>query len=94
MIIEIAAKGGFGGFAATGLNKTIDVDQQAAPIRQELSDAFKPDELARLSRKPCGNCADRLTYHITVTDEARHSRSFTLHEHQLPPETLDLIDQM
>ncbi|MDB6180819.1 protealysin inhibitor emfourin [Paracoccus fistulariae] len=94
MIIEIAAKGGFGGIVASGLNKTIDVDQQAAPMRQELSDAFEPDELERLSQQPYGSGADRMTYHITVTDEARHSHSFTLHEQQLPPEMLDLIDQM
>lgn len=93
MIIEIETQGGFGGITSASLNKTIDVDQQTGPVRQELSDAFEPDELARLSRQPCGDCADRMTYHITVTDGGQES-SFTLHEQQLPPEMLDLIDQM
>ncbi|MBK4216587.1 hypothetical protein JJJ17_11675 [Paracoccus caeni] len=93
MIIEIETQGGFGGIASAALNKTIDVDQQAEPVRQELCDAFEPDELARLASKPCGDCADRMTYHITVTEDG-HESSFTLHEQQLPPEMLDLIDQV
>lgn len=93
MIIEIAAQGGFGGIAAASLHKTIDVADQPEQMRQELCHAFEPDELARLARQPCGDCADRMTYCITVTED-RESRSFTLHEQQIPPEMLDLIDQM
>lgn len=93
MIIDIAAQGGFGGITAAQLRKTIDVDDQPEQMRQELCDAFEPDQLARLARQPCGNCADRLTYRITVTED-RETRSFTLHEQQIPPEMLDLIDQM
>lgn len=94
MIIEIAAEGGFGGIAASAMNKRIDVDQQAEPVRQELCEAFGPDELSRLADRPCTTCADRMTYRITVTDHQQHSQMFTIREDQLPPETLDLIDQM
>lgn len=93
MIIDIAAQGGFGGITAARLRKTIDVDDQPDQMRQELAEAFEPDELARLARQPCGDCADRMTYRITVTED-RGSRSFTLHEQQIPPEMLDLIDQI
>lgn len=93
MLIEIDAQGGFGGIAAPALHKRIDVDAQADPTRQELNDAFRPAELQRLAARDCGDCADRVTYHITVTIEGRGSRSFTLREDQLPPEMLDLIDR-
>ncbi|WEF23572.1 protealysin inhibitor emfourin [Paracoccus sp. S3-43] len=93
MIIEIAAQGGFGGIAAANLHKTIDVADQPEQMRQELCHAFEPDELARLASQPCGDCADRLTYRITVTED-RRTRSFTLREQQIPPDMLDLIDQM
>ncbi len=93
MIIDIAAQGGFGDITAARLRKTIDVDDQPEQMRQELCEAFEPDELARLARQPCGACADRMTYRITVTED-RESHSFTLQEQQIPPEMLDLIDQM
>lgn len=93
MIIEIAAQGGLGGIAAANLRKTIDVDDQPDEMRQDLCEAFGPDELARLSRQPCGTCADRMTYRITVTED-RQTHSFTLREQQIPPDMLDLIDQM
>ena len=93
MIIEIAAQGGFGGITAARLHKTIDVSDQPEQMRQELCEAFGPDELARLASQPCGDCADRMIYRITVTED-RESRSFTLQEQQIPPDMLDLIDQM
>lgn len=93
MIIEIEAEGGFGGIAAQDMHKTVDVDDQPEQMRQDLCDAFGPDHLARLASRPCGNCADRITYRITVTED-RQTRSFTLQEQQIPPEILDLIDQM
>lgn len=93
MIIEIAAQGGFGGIAAGNLRKTVDVANQPDQMRQDLCEAFQPDELARLSRKPCTDCADRMTYRITVTAD-RETHSFMLREQQIPPDMLDLIDQM
>ncbi|RNF34513.1 protealysin inhibitor emfourin [Paracoccus methylarcula] len=94
MIIEIDADGGFGGIAAAALHKRIDVDAQTEPMRQKLNDAFGTRELQRLSTRDCGDCADRLTYRITLSFEGRRSRSFTLREDQIPPEMLDLIDRM
>lgn len=93
MIIRIAAQGGFGGIAAASLDKTVDVDDQPAQMRASLCNAFEPDRLDHLSRQPCGDCADRMTYRITVT-ENRESRSFILQEQQIPAEMLDLIDQI
>lgn len=93
MIIEIAAQGGFGGITAAQLHKTINVENQPEQMRQELCEAFEPDELARLARRPCGDCADRITYRITVTED-QQTHSFTLQEQQIPPDMLDLIDQM
>ena len=93
MIIEIAAQGGFGGITAGRLHKTIDLAHQPEQMRQDLAEAFEPEELARLASQPCGDCADRMTYRITVTDD-RDSCSFTLQEQQIPPDMLDLIDQM
>lgn len=94
MIIDIAALGGFGGINAARLHKTIDVDNQPDGMRRDLCDAFEPEQLARLARKPCSGCADRPTYRITVTAADRQTRSFTLREGQLPPDMLDLIDRM
>ncbi len=93
MIIRVAAQGGFGGITAANLDKTVNVDNQTAQMRASLSDAFEPAALDRLSRQPCGDCADRMTYRITVTED-RESRSFTLQEQQIPADMLDLIDQM
>lgn len=93
MIIEIAAQGGFGGITAASLHKTVDVADQPDQMRQDLCQAFEPEELARLSRQPCGDCADRMTYRITVTNDSQ-TYDFTLQEQQIPPTMLDLIDQM
>lgn len=93
MIIRVAAQGGFGGIAAASLDKTVNVDDQPAQMRASLCDAFEPALLDQLSRQPCGDCADRITYRITVSDDDR-TRSFTLQEQQIPPDMLDLIDQM
>lgn len=94
MIIEIDAEGGFGGIAAAALHKRVDVDAQAEPMRQELNNAFGTRELQRLAAQDCSDCADRMTYRITVSVEGRRSRSFTLREDQIPPEMLDLIDRL
>ncbi|SNT75240.1 hypothetical protein SAMN05444959_11060 [Paracoccus seriniphilus] len=93
MIIEIASQGGFGGIAASALHKRIDVDQQVGPLRQELCEAFGPAELARLARTPCNNCADRVTYSITIIQGSDAPQNFILREDQLPPDTLDLLDR-
>lgn len=94
MIIEIDAQGGFGGIAAAALHKRIDVEAQAESVQEELSNAFDAKELQRLAARECGDCADRISYRITVTIKGHHSRSFIIREDQLPPEMLDLIDRL
>lgn len=94
MIIDITAQGGFGGLAAASLHKTVDVARQPPQIRQELCEVFDPQNLRRLARNPCTDCADRMTYRITVTEDPQRSEVFSLREDQIPPEMLDLIDQM
>lgn len=94
MIIEIDAEGGFGGIAAAALHKRIDVKAQAEPVRKELSNAFDAKHLQRLAERECSDCADRMTYRITLTIEGHRSRSFTIREDLLPPEMLDLIDRV
>lgn len=94
MIIEIDAEGGFSGIAAAALHKRIDVEAQTEPVRKELSSAFDAKELQRLAARECDDCADRITYRITVTIEGHRSRRFIIREDLLPPEMLDLIDRM
>lgn len=95
MIIEISSSGGFGGIAAAGLNKRIDVDQQAPAMQQELCDMFEPQDLRQLAAsKPNARRADGMIYRITVTDRQAEAHVYTIPEDQLPPEMLDLIDAM
>lgn len=95
MIIEISSGGGFGGISAAALSKRIDVDQQSAALQRELCEYFEPGDLRQLAATPCKTrCADSMVYQITVTDEQRNRHVYTLREDQLPPEMLDLIDQM
>lgn len=95
MIIEISSSGGFGGLAAAGLNKRIDVDQQAPAMRQEICDMFEPQDLNQLAAAaPNARSADGMVYKITVTDQQDSAHVYTLREDQLPPEMLDLIDSM
>lgn len=93
MIIEISSSGGFAG-SGRGLSKRIDVDAQAEPIRQELCEAFEPDDLERLTAKSRNSGgADIMTYRIIVTDDDHVEHTYDIREDRLPPETLDLIDQ-
>lgn len=95
MIIEISSSGGFGGIAAAGLNKRIDVDKQPMPMQQEICEYFEPDDLDQLAaRADAGKSADMMTYRITVTSREDGEHVYTIREDQLPPEMLDLIDAM
>lgn len=94
MIIEIDAEGGFAGIAAATLHKRIDVDAQSEPLQRELNNAFETKALERMAAQDCGDCADRMTYRITVSIDGRGNRSFTLREDQLSDKMLDLIDRM
>lgn len=92
MIIEIRTQGGFGGLSATPPHR-IDTDAQPAALARDLCAAFGPDALARLAAAPCPDCADRMRYAITVTDQAG-PHSVTLSEGQMPAALLDLIDRL
>ncbi len=95
MIIEISSSGGFGGLAAAGLNKRIDLDQQAPALRQEICEMFEPEDLSQLEAKaPNAHSADGMVYRITLTDQAARAHVYTIPEDKLPPEMLDLIDAM
>ncbi|AUH33366.1 protealysin inhibitor emfourin [Paracoccus tegillarcae] len=95
MIIEISSSGGFGGLAAAGLNKRIDVDQQAPSVRQEICEMFEPQDLRQLAAlTPNARRADGMVYRITVTDRQDGAHVYTIPEDQLPAEMLDLIDAM
>lgn len=95
MIIEISSSGGFGGVPASALHKRIDVDQQAPALRQEICEYFEPQDLDQLAaRKKPRRGADMMVYRITVTDRQSGAHVYELREDQLPPEMLDLIDQM
>ena len=93
MLIEIASQGGFAGPAATVPPKTVEVGALEEPMRERVCEAFAPDNLRRLSEAPEGAGADRLTYEITVEGEAGRD-TFTVAEGALPPEMLDMIDDL
>ena len=87
MVIQIAASGGLGGIGAPA--KTVEVDALEPAMRDRVCEAFTPDNLRRLGDAPPGLGADRLTYQITVDGEP-----FTVPEAALPPEMLDMIDDL
>ena len=95
MIIEISSSGGFGGVAAAGLNKRIDVDQQSPSMRQEICEMFESRDLSQLASKSgTSRSADAMVYKIKVTDPEDGAHTYTIREDQIPPEMLDLIDAM
>ncbi len=95
MIIEISSGGGYAGLGGGGMTKRIDVSAQPEPVRQELCDAFGPDDLEALqSLSGDDGAADLTTYDITITDGDNDAHRYRIREDRLPPATLDLIDQM
>lgn len=93
MMIEVASSGGFGGFAAGGVSKQLDVTD--AESQQTYCETFDPGALSRLeAREPNPGAADMQTYTIAVTDDENRRHVFRLREDALPPEMLDLIDAM
>ena len=93
MMIEIASQGGFAGLPATAPPKTVEVETLEQPMRERVCEAFAPDNLRRLSETAEGPGADRLTYEITVEGDAGRD-TFTVPEGALPPEMLDMIDDL
>lgn len=95
MIIEISSSGGFGGIAAAALHKRVDVDQQPPAFRHELCEYFEPRDLDRLAaHAPARKGADIIVYRIIVRDRQSREHVYLIREDQLPPQMLDLIDQM
>ncbi|MGH1416044.1 MAG: protealysin inhibitor emfourin [Pelagimonas sp.] len=95
MMIEISSSGGFAGIAATRQDKVLDLSSVSEPKREAYCAAFDPRELASLvNEDKHSGAADLMTYRITVTDEKNAQHQFELREDQLPPDVLDLIDEM
>ncbi|WP_411837208.1 protealysin inhibitor emfourin [Paracoccus sp. ME4] len=92
MIIEIRSHGGFGGITAA-TSRRIDTAAQPGDRADALCTAFDPGALARMAATPCPGCPDRMRYAITVTD-ATGPHSVTLSEGQMPPEMLDMLDDL
>lgn len=97
MIIEITSSGGFAGLAAAGIDKRFDPSSQPPELAQTYCTAFDPEQLGKIAAESEGLegiGADMITYRIVVTGEDGEPRVFELREDQLPPEMLDLIDEM
>ncbi len=95
MMIKITSSGGFGGLAAAGIDKQMDLESQTAALRDTYCTAFDPKALGALATKAeAPGAADMLTYRIVVTDDEKARHTFELREDQLPPALLDLIDAM
>ena len=93
-MIEITSTGGFSGMGS-GIHKQVDVDQAATDLRTRLCEAFDPESLKALERRTRSDrAADMFTYKIVVTDPEMGRQEFNVREDALPPETLDLIDEM
>ena len=95
MIIEISTSGGFGGFSAAGIHKTVDMKTVAEPAKTVICDAFDLKKLKTIA----GNtghpgAADGMTYKIVILDDKEERHEFNLAEEVIPAEMLDLIDEM
>jgi hypothetical protein len=94
LMIEISMSGGFGGLPAGGANSTTTLDDMAPARSAAICEAFEPTALSALAEAaPSPGRADTVTYEITVTDD-QGPHQFKLDETQLPPEMLDLIDEL
>lgn len=91
MMISISTTGGIGGF---GLARTaqVSVESLPEPLRVEACSRLDPQALGAIGAAPTRG-ADRVVYHIEVV-EAGQSARFDVPEGALPPETLDLIDEL
>ncbi len=98
VIITIATSGGIAGIGDPSGNKSVNTDSLPAETRDAVCAAFETRQLETLEKKAAepskARGADRFTYHITVKDAGGKSITFEIPEHVLPPEMLDLIDEM
>jgi hypothetical protein len=93
MMITISTSGGIGGF---GLAKSAEVavDSLPEPLRIEACARLDAAALGKLDPTPVRGAADRIVYHIVVSEEGGAAASFDLPETALPDATLDLIDAL
>jgi hypothetical protein len=91
MMITITTSGGIGGFGVAK-SAEVAVESLPEPLRVETCARLDPETLGAL--KPVAvRGADRIVYHIVVSEGAEASR-FDLPESAFPGETLDLIDAL
>lgn len=91
MKLQIVAKGGIARITTT---KAVDLDHLPVPVRQEFEEAFTPMALAECAARSSTMGADRMSYQITISEAELPSETFSLHEQQLTPQMLDLIDRI
>ena len=95
MLISITTSGGIGGFGLPGKAKAIETNKLSEPVREKVCRAFSPDALEKLENgRSHPGSADRLTYHVTVTDSGGESYRFNIPEAALPDSMIDIIDNM
>ncbi len=95
MLIEVSASGGFGGLPAATTTRALDLEQLSEDRCRAYSAAFEPKALAEISQAtPSQGRADTMTYEITVIDADGERHLFKIDETLLPPDLLDLIDDM
>ncbi|MFK7835822.1 MAG: protealysin inhibitor emfourin [Sulfitobacter sp.] len=94
VMIEITTSGGFGGLATGGAHTSASLSDLPTAQAATYCEAFAPTALAALAETetPQGR-ADTITYEIKVVDDDG-AHQFQLDETQLPPEMLDLIDDL
>lgn len=94
MVINISTSGGLLGTGLPGKEKTIDTQTLSEPLKEEVCRRFDPKALAKLSKeRGHPGSADRLVYHVTVSDSDGGKHRFDIVEAALPAEMIDLIDE-
>ncbi len=98
MIITIATSGGIVGTGDPAGPKTVNTDKLPAAERSTVCAAFEESALAQLAEEAKAPSrkrgADRFVYHVTIEMADGRKATFELPEHVLPPDMLDLIDEM
>ena len=95
MIIEISTSGGIGGIPSAGLQKSVDVKTLAEPDKSKICEVFDLNSLGAMAGKSGHpGAADQMTYKIIIVDDENQRHEFDVDEYVLPPEMLDMIDEM
>lgn len=93
MILTITTSGGIGGFGSRQ-SIVVHVEQTPPALRSEVCLRLGPEALSGLDDVASPGAADYIIYHIMVEDEGAGRRVFDVPEPSLPPETLDLLDEL